>query len=71
MLEKIHRFRKFMFITNKEKREVMDMIYKYKEAFSLRDEIGTFSNIEVEIDITDKSHSFKSLCRFLILLYYF
>ena len=33
----------------------MDMLYKYKEAFSLRDEIGTCSNIEVEIDKTDKS----------------
>ena len=31
------------------------MLYKYKEAFSLRDEIGTCPNIEVEIDITDKS----------------
>ena len=30
-----------------EKEEVMDMLYKYKEAFSLRDEIGTFPNIEV------------------------
>ena len=36
-----------------EKGEVMDMLYKYKEAFSLRDEIGTCPNIEVEIDITD------------------
>ena len=38
-----------------EKREVMDMLYRYKEAFSLGDEIGTFPNIEVEIDVTDKS----------------
>ena len=38
-----------------EKEEVMDMLYKYKEAFSLRDEIGTCPNIEVEIAITDKS----------------
>ena len=36
----------------------MDMLYKYKEAFSLRDEIGTCPNIEVEIDITDKSPFF-------------
>ena len=36
----------------------MDMLYKYKEVFSLRDEIGTCSNIEVEIDITDKSPFF-------------
>ena len=31
------------------------MVFKYKEAFSLRDEIGTCPNIEVEIDVTDKS----------------
>ena len=36
-----------------EKKEVMDMLYKYKEAF--RDEIGTCPNIEVEINVTDKS----------------
>ena len=29
------------------------MLYKYKETFSLRDEIDTCPNIEVEIDITD------------------
>ena len=34
------------------------MLYKYKEAFSLRDEIGTYPNIEVEIDVTDKSPFF-------------
>ena len=38
-----------------EKEEVMDMLHKYKEAFSLRDKIGTCPNIEVEIDVTDKS----------------
>ena len=33
---------------NKEERlKVMDMLYKYKEAFSLRDEIETCPNIEV------------------------
>ena len=31
------------------------MLYKYKEAFSLRDEICTCPNIEVGIDVTDKS----------------
>ena len=41
-------------LTEKEKKEVTEM-YKYKEAFSLRDEIGTCPNIEVEIDVTDKS----------------
>ena len=39
-----------------EKKEVMDMLYK--EAFSLRDEIGTCPNIEVEIDVMDKSPFF-------------
>ena len=34
------------------------MLYKYKEAFSLRDEIGTCPNIEVEMDVTDKSPFF-------------
>ena len=38
-----------------ERKEVMDMLYKYKGAFSLRDEIGTHPNIEIEIDIMDKS----------------
>ena len=33
----------------------MEMLYKYREAFSLRDEIGTCPNIEVEIEVTDKS----------------
>ena len=32
-----------------EKEEVMDMLYKYKEAFILRDKIGTCPNIEVEM----------------------
>ena len=41
-----------------EKREVMDMLFSYKEALSLRDEIGTCPHIEVEIDVTDKSPFF-------------
>ena len=31
------------------------MLYKYKDAFSLRDKIGTCPNIEVGIEVTDKS----------------
>ena len=46
------------YLTEEEKREVMDMLYRYKEAFSLRDEIGTFLNIAVGIDVTDKSPFF-------------
>ena len=45
-------------LTRTEKKEVMEMLYKYKEAFSLRDEIGTCPNIEVEIDVMDKSPFF-------------
>ena len=42
-------------LNKEEKTKVIDMLYKYREAFSLRDEIGTCRNIEVEIDDTDKS----------------
>ena len=41
-------------LTESEKVQLRDMIYKYKEAFSLRDEIGTCPNIEIDIDVTDK-----------------
>ena len=44
-------------LTEKEKKEVTEM-YKYKEAFSLRNEIGTCPNIEVETDVMDKSPFF-------------
>ena len=37
-------------LTKAEKKEVRELIYKYKDAFSLRDEIGMCPNIEVEID---------------------
>ena len=38
-----------------EKLKVMDMLYKYKEAFSFSDEIGTCPNIEAEIEVMDRS----------------
>ena len=37
-------------LTELEKTQVRDMIYEYKEAFSLRDEIGTCPNREIDID---------------------
>ena len=46
-------------LTEKEKKEVMEMLYKYKEVFSLRDGIGTCPNIEIEINVTDKSPFFR------------
>ena len=45
-------------LSKPEKTKVMDMLFKYREAFSLRDEIGICLNIEVEIDVTDKSPFF-------------
>ena len=39
----------------------MNMLYRYREAFSLRDDIDTCSNIEVEINVTDKSPFFIRL----------
>ena len=44
-----------------EKIKAMDMLFKYREAFSLADEIGTCLNIEAEIDVTDKSPFFNRL----------
>ena len=41
-----------------EKEEVMNMLYKYKEVFSLRDKIGTCPKIEVGIEVMDKSPFF-------------
>ena len=45
-------------LTKWEKKKVRNLIYEYKDAFSLRDEIGICPNIEVERDITDKSPFF-------------
>ena len=42
-------------LTKLEKKEVRELLYEYQDAFSLRDEIGTCPNIEVEIDVMDKS----------------
>ena len=42
-------------LSKDEQEEVMNMLYKCKDAFSLRDKIGTCLNIEVGIEVTDKS----------------
>ena len=44
-------------LTKVEKKEVRELLYQYKDAFSFRDEIGTWPNIKVEIDVMDKSLS--------------
>ena len=41
-------------LSNREKKELMDILYKYKDAFNLRDEIYTFPSIGAEIHVTDK-----------------
>ena len=38
-----------------EKKQVMDMLYLYRDTFCFWDEICTCANIEIEIDVTDKS----------------
>ena len=43
-------------LTKIEKEQVRDLLYQYKDAFSLRDEIGLCPNIEN--DVTDKSPFF-------------
>ena len=45
-------------LTRKEKEEVRELLYEYKDSFSLRDEIGMCPNIEVGIDFTDKTSFF-------------
>ena len=40
-------------LTDKEKNQVMDMLYKV--TFSLKDDIGTCPNMKTEINMTDKS----------------
>ena len=45
-------------LTEAEKVQVRDMIYEYRDAFSLRDEIGTCPNMEIDIDVTDRTPFF-------------
>ena len=45
-------------LTKQEKQKLRNLIYEYKDAFSLRDEIGTCPNIKVDIDVADNSPFF-------------
>ena len=45
-------------LDEKERKQVMKILYEYKDAFSLRDEIGTCPNIEVNIEVMDNSPFF-------------
>ena len=40
-------------LDKKERKQVMKMLYEYKDVFSLRDEIGMCPNIEVNIEVSD------------------
>ena len=48
-------------LAKREKKEVRNLLSEYKSAFSLRDDIGICPNLEVEIDVTDKSPFFIRL----------
>ena len=45
-------------LTKLEKQKLRNLIYDYKDAFSLTDEIGICPNIKVKIDVTDNSPFF-------------
>ena len=45
-------------LTKVEIEQVRDLLYQYKDVFSLRDKIGLCPNIKIEIDVTDKSSFF-------------
>ena len=45
-------------LSEQEKKQFMNMLYRYREAFSLRDEIGHCPNITVDIDVIDDSPFF-------------
>ena len=40
-----------------ELEEIYDLLFKYRGTFNLRDEIGTCSNIEVDLQVIEKSPS--------------
>ena len=56
-IRQVHRFESSC-LTKWKKHKMRNLIYEYKDALSLRDEIGTCPNIKVEIDITDSSPFF-------------
>ena len=45
-------------ITEKEKKNLYKLLYKYRKAFSLRDEIGLCKNMEVELELKDDTPFF-------------
>ena len=45
-------------LSRKEKAKLMKMLIKYRDAFSLRDEIGECPNLDADIKVIDESPSF-------------
>ena len=45
-------------LDKKERKQIMKMLYEYKDVFSLRDEIGMCPNIEVNVEVMDNSPFF-------------
>ena len=45
-------------LDDSERKQVMEMLYEYKDAFILRDKKGTCPNIEVNIEVIDNSPFF-------------
>ena len=45
-------------LSRKEKATLMKMLLKYRDAFSLRDEIGECPNLETDIKVIDESPFF-------------
>ena len=45
-------------LNEQKRKQVMKMLYDYKDVFRLRDEIGTCPNIEVNIEVMDNSPFF-------------
>ena len=45
-------------ITEREKKNLYKVLYKYKKAFSLRDEIGLCQSMEVELELRDETPFF-------------
>ena len=42
-------------LSKKEQEEVYNLLVKYREVFSLKHEICTYPNIEVDLQVIDKS----------------
>ena len=58
IIRQVHRPQKDSCLTKWETQKLRNLIFDYKDAFSLRDEIGTCPNIKVEIDMSQDNSPF-------------